>query len=75
MLSEQEIVRRQSLQAIRDLGINPFPAEKFEVNFSSTDFTSADFRQNIVKELENIKNFDNVKAEQLTEFLLKNKFV
>ena len=57
MLSEQEIVRRQSLQAIRDLGINPFPAEKFEVNFSSTDFTSADFRHNIVKELENIKNF------------------
>ena len=52
MLSEQEIVRRESLQAIRDLGINPFPAEKFEVNFKSTDFTSADFRQNIISELE-----------------------
>jgi lysyl-tRNA synthetase class 2 len=74
MLSEQEIVRRESLQAIRDLGINPFPAEKFEVNFKSTDFTSADFRQNIVNELEKIKNVGKAKAEQLAEFLLKNKF-
>jgi len=31
-LSEQEIVRRQNLQAIRDLGIDPYPAATFEVN-------------------------------------------
>ncbi|MCP3933205.1 MAG: lysine--tRNA ligase [Bacteroidetes bacterium] len=30
-LSEQEIVRRENLQKIIELGINPFPAEKFEV--------------------------------------------
>lgn len=36
-LSEQEIVRRQNLQAIRDLGIEPYPAERFDVNaFSQT---------------------------------------
>jgi lysyl-tRNA synthetase class 2 len=74
MLSEQEIVRRESLQAIRDLGINPFPAEKFEVNFKSTDFTSADFKRNIISELEKIKNVGKVKAEQLADYLLKNKF-
>ena len=31
-LTEQEIVRRENLQKIIDLGINPFPAEQFEVN-------------------------------------------
>ncbi len=30
-LSEQEIVRRDALQKIRDLGINPYPAEQFNV--------------------------------------------
>lgn len=30
-LSEQEQLRRQSLNALRELGINPYPAEKFEV--------------------------------------------
>ena len=35
-LSEQEIVRRENLQKIIDLGINPFPAEKFEVSATAT---------------------------------------
>lgn len=35
VLSEQEIVRRESLQKLLDLGINPFPAELFEVNVSA----------------------------------------
>jgi len=36
-LSEQEQVRRQSLQAMRDLGINPFPADEYVVTGFSTD--------------------------------------
>ena len=31
MLNEQEIIRRENLQKIVDLGINPFPQEGFEV--------------------------------------------
>lgn len=31
-LSEQEIVRRQSMQAIRELGIDPYPADLYDVN-------------------------------------------
>ena len=31
-LSEQEIVRRKSLEELKKLGINPYPAEKFDVN-------------------------------------------
>ena len=36
-LSEQEIGRRQSLQALRDMGINPYPAEEFPVDAWSDD--------------------------------------
>jgi hypothetical protein len=31
-LSEQEIVRRDALDKIRAMGVNPYPAEGFEVN-------------------------------------------
>ncbi len=34
-LSEQEIIRREKLEAIRALGINPYPADLFPVNHSS----------------------------------------
>lgn len=36
-LSEQEIVRRENLQAMRDLGIDPYPASTFEVNAKSME--------------------------------------
>ena len=36
-LSEQELVRRQSLQTMRDLGINPYPADEYVVTGYSTD--------------------------------------
>ncbi len=34
-LSEQEIIRREKLQALRNLGINPYPANLFPVNHTS----------------------------------------
>ena len=36
-LSEQEIIRREKLEEIRKLGINPYPAKQFIVNFYATD--------------------------------------
>lgn len=36
-LSEQEIVRREALQELKLKGINPYPAESFEVNVSAKD--------------------------------------
>ena len=36
-LSEQEIVRREKLQKLRALGINPYPAALFPVNTMSTE--------------------------------------
>ena len=39
-LSEQEIGRRQSLQELRSLGIDPYPAAEFPTNAFSTDIRS-----------------------------------
>ena len=36
-LSEQEIVRRESLQKLLDLGINPYPSELFNVTTSTNE--------------------------------------
>ena len=40
-LSEQEQVRRQSLQTMREMGINPYPAEEYVVTGYSTDIKAA----------------------------------
>jgi len=35
VLSDQELVRRESLQKLRDLGVDPYPADLFDVNITS----------------------------------------
>ncbi len=50
-LSEQEIIRRNSKEELEKLGINPYPAELFEVNASSMEILEnyerhkSDYRQ------------------------------
>jgi len=51
-LSEQEIVRRNSLDEIKKLGINPYPAEKFDITSYSTEIKN-DFS-------EEKNNFQNI---------------
>ncbi|WP_299012988.1 lysine--tRNA ligase [uncultured Polaribacter sp.] len=46
-LSEQEVVRREKLVKLRDLGINPYPADLFPVNA-----TSAEIKQEFVADKE-----------------------
>src|SRR5690606_9248552 len=36
-LSEQELQRRQNLQSIINLGINPYPADEYKVNVTAAD--------------------------------------
>lgn len=36
-LNEQELERRKALQELHDLGIDPYPAEEYEVNATTTD--------------------------------------
>lgn len=39
-LSEQEIIRRESLDSIYQLGINPYPAEGFDVNVTAKEINT-----------------------------------
>ena len=49
-LSEQEIGRRQSLQQLRDMGINPYPAAEYPVTAESTDI-KANFKDDEKREV------------------------
>jgi len=40
MLSEQELIRRESLQKLIDYGINPYPAKQFNFSHYSTDIVT-----------------------------------
>ena len=51
-LSEQEIIRRGSLEQLRNMGINPYPAEEYPVNAYSEEiranFKDEDEQRNVV---------------------------
>ncbi len=40
-LSEQELIRRGSLQKLRDLGINPYPANEFKINATANQILTS----------------------------------
>ncbi|MEL6638578.1 MAG: lysine--tRNA ligase [Bacteroidota bacterium] len=73
-LSEQEIVRREALAKIRDLGIEPFPAETFDVDLKTTDFTTADFHQALLRAVAQLSAIGPAKAATLVDYLKKKKF-
>ena len=52
MLSEQELLRRQKRQDLMNLGIDPYPAETFEVNATAADI---------------LKNYENNKLDSATD--------
>jgi lysyl-tRNA synthetase class 2 len=52
-LSEQEIVRRNSLEELKKLGINPYPADKYDITHYSVDIKE-NFKE------ENADNFKNI---------------
>ncbi|TAG73668.1 MAG: lysine--tRNA ligase, partial [Runella slithyformis] len=52
MLSEQELLRRQKRQDLINLGIDPYPAEAFEVNATAADIS---------------KNYENNKIDSTTD--------
>jgi lysyl-tRNA synthetase class 2 len=39
MLNEQELIRRENLEKIKALGINPFPQQGYEVNATASEIT------------------------------------
>jgi len=53
MLSEQEQIRRNSLQELYKLGINPYPQAAFDVNVTTTQIKEQ-FDDNDLKKFENV---------------------
>lgn len=51
-LSEQEIIRRQALEELQKIGVNPYPNEPFDVNVSTKEI--------LEKYDDNAKNYQNV---------------
>ena len=51
VLSEQEIKRREKLDELNKLGVDPYPSERFEVNV-----TTADIHENYEKRKTDYKN-------------------
>ena len=47
-LSEQEIIRRNSLNELRAMGIDPYPAAEYVTNAFSTDI-KAEFKHGLLK--------------------------
>ena len=67
LLSEQEILRREKLQQIRDLGIDPYPAATYETNTFSLE---------IKQELEaNLNAGDKVESGKYSEVSLAGRLM
>ncbi len=48
-MTEQEIVRRESLQKLRDLGIDPYPAEQYDVTAHAADIL-ANYQEEVLED-------------------------
>ncbi len=48
-MTEQEILRRESLQKLRELGIDPYPAEMFEVTAHAADIL-ANYQEEVLED-------------------------
>lgn len=47
-LNEQEVIRRQNLEKLRNIGINPYPADEFDVNETSLNIKK-EFKEDELK--------------------------
>jgi lysyl-tRNA synthetase class 2 len=72
-LSEQEIIRRENLEKIRELGFDPFPAKPFDSSFKSDEITTHLFKKQLRKELQAIKGLDESGAQQLMDGMFQSR--
>ena len=73
-LSEQEIIRRQSMDQLKELGVDPYPAPRFHVNFKTTDYTTEDYKKQLAEFFGGVNGVPNDKSAELVSLVLKNKF-
>ena len=43
LLNDQELVRREELKTLREMGINPYPGELYEINANAEELAKPDF--------------------------------
>lgn len=59
-MTEQELLRRESLQKLRELGIEPYPAEMFDVTAHAADIV-ANYREEVLEDgTKNRLNYQSV---------------
>ena len=73
-LTDQEQIRRENLDRIRELGFDPFPAERYDVDFKTSEIDTAEFQRRLAKQLEQLKQVGPKKAETLRDALFANRF-
>lgn len=73
-LSDQEIIRREALRKLREIGIDPYPADRVEVNFRSADFTTDAFQANLLRLLEEHLGLSREQAAAVRDYLAQNRF-
>jgi lysyl-tRNA synthetase class 2 len=72
-LSEQEIVRRQCLQELRQMGINPYPAAEYPTNAFSTEI-----RENVENgkwQIDVAEGEEPLAAEQLPQVCIAGRMM
>ena len=70
-LSEQEIIRRNNLQQLRDLGIDPYPAAEFPVTAWSTDIIKDFVDLPVIGKDEEGNDVYNAPDEELEDILFQ----
>ena len=73
-LTDQEQIRRDNLDRIRELGFDPFPAERYDIDFKTSEIDTAEFQRRLTKQLEQLKQVGPKKAETLRDALFANRF-
>lgn len=59
-MTEQELIRRENLQKLRDMGIEPYPAEMFDVTHHAAEIV-ANYREEVLEDgTKNRLNFQEV---------------
>jgi len=72
-LSEQEIIRRENLEKIRELGFDPYPPAHFESTFRTTEMTTDLFKERLAKKLEEIRDIGPQKAGLLMQGMFQSR--
>jgi len=62
------------MDQLKELGVDPYPAPRFHVNFKTTDYTTEDYKKQLAEFFSDVKGVPGDKSTDLVNLVLKNKF-